>query len=74
MAKNGDSQNVAIAGTGVIGTSWAARFLSGGFKVIATDPGPKARANLQKYIEEAWTTLENEVFKGLLNDRATVGR
>ena len=57
MAKDGEIRNVAIVGTGVIGASWAAYYLSRGFNVIATDPAPNAEANLQKYVAEAWTTL-----------------
>jgi 3-hydroxyacyl-CoA dehydrogenase len=48
---------IAIVGTGLIGASWAAYFLSRGFDVIATDPAPNAEANLRKYVEEAWETL-----------------
>src|SRR5262245_38428205 len=50
-------QNVAIVGTGVIGASWAAYYLSRGFNVVATDPAPNAEANLRKYVDAAWTTL-----------------
>ena len=51
-------QNIAIVGTGVIGASWAALYLARGFKVVATDPGPNAEANLRKYIDDAWKELE----------------
>ena len=57
MAKNEEIQNIAIVGTGVIGASWAAYYLSRGFNVIATDPAPNAEANLRKYVDEAWKTL-----------------
>lgn len=57
MAKNGEIQNIAIVGTGVIGASWAAYYLSRGFSVIATDPAPNAEINLRKYVDAAWTTL-----------------
>ena len=57
MATNAGVQNVAIVGTGVIGASWAAYYLSRGFNVTATDPGPNAEANLRKYVDEAWKTL-----------------
>jgi carnitine 3-dehydrogenase len=50
-------RRIAIVGTGLIGASWAAYFLSRGFDVIATDPAPNAEANLRKYVEEAWNTL-----------------
>src|ERR1700719_1460863 len=48
---------IAIVGTGVIGASWAAEFLAHGFDVVATDPAPKAEANLRQYIDEAWKDL-----------------
>ena len=57
MAKNGEIQNVVIVGTGVIGASWAAYYLSRGFNVIATDPAPNAEVGLRKYVDEAWKTL-----------------
>src|ERR1700685_4146048 len=57
MAKNEEIQNVAIVGTGVIGASWTAYYLSRGFSVIATDPAPNAEVSLRKYVDEAWKTL-----------------
>jgi len=57
VAKNQEIQNIAIVGTGVIGASWAAYYLSRGFNVIATDPAPNAEANLRRYVDEAWKTL-----------------
>ena len=51
-------QRIAIVGTGVIGASWAACYLSHGFNVTATDPAPNAEANLRHYIETAWPELE----------------
>jgi 3-hydroxyacyl-CoA dehydrogenase len=50
-------RRIAIVGTGVIGASWAAEFLARGFDVVATDPAPKAEANLREYIDEAWKDL-----------------
>lgn len=50
-------QQVAIVGTGVIGASWAAYYLSRGFDVVATDPAPNAEANLQAYVNDAWELL-----------------
>src|SRR5262245_17230944 len=50
-------QHVAIVGTGLMGASWAAYYLSRGFNVVATDPAPNAEANLRKYVDAAWTTL-----------------
>jgi 3-hydroxyacyl-CoA dehydrogenase len=57
VAKGGQIQNVAIVGTGVIGASWAAYYLSQGLNVVATDPAPNAEADLRKYVDQAWKTL-----------------
>jgi 3-hydroxyacyl-CoA dehydrogenase len=50
-------RQIAVVGTGVIGASWAAYYLSRGFDVVATDPGPNAEANLRKYVDNAWPVL-----------------
>ena len=72
MPKNGQIQNVAIVGTGVIGASWAAYYLSRGFNVIATDPAPNAEGGLRKYVDEAWTTLsKNGLPPSASRDRLT---
>src|ERR1700719_2178280 len=61
---------IAIVGTGVIGASWAAEFLARGFDVVATDPAPKAEANLREYIDEAWKDLTSiGLGKGASRDR-----
>jgi carnitine 3-dehydrogenase len=57
VAKDGEIRNITIVGTGVIGASWAAYYLSRGFNVTATDPAPNAEDALRKYIDEAWKTL-----------------
>jgi 3-hydroxyacyl-CoA dehydrogenase len=57
MAKNTEVKKIAIVGTGVIGASWAAYYLSRGLDVIATDPAPNAEVNLRKYVDEAWPLL-----------------
>jgi carnitine 3-dehydrogenase len=57
MSVNQGVRRIAIVGTGVIGASWAAYYLSRGFEVVATDPGPQAEANLRKYVDEAWPLL-----------------
>jgi 3-hydroxyacyl-CoA dehydrogenase len=72
MAKNNEIRNVAIVGTGVIGASWAAYYLSRGFKVVATDPAPNAEANLRKYVDAAWTALsKNGMAPSASRDRLT---
>jgi len=40
-------RRIAVVGTGVIGASWAAYYLSRGFDVVATDPAPNAESALQ---------------------------
>jgi carnitine 3-dehydrogenase len=50
-------RRIAIVGTGVIGASWAAYYLSRGFDVVATDPAPQAEVKLRKYVEDVWKTL-----------------
>jgi 3-hydroxyacyl-CoA dehydrogenase len=50
-------RRIAVVGTGVIGASWAAYYLSRGFHVVATDPAPNAEANLRKYVDNAWPVL-----------------
>ena len=57
MSDDKPVRRIAIVGTGVIGASWAALYLARGFDVVASDPGPKAEANLRKYIQEAWSDL-----------------
>ena len=72
MTNNKEIQNVTIVGTGVIGASWAAYYLSRGFNVIATDPAPNAEANLWKYVDEAWKTLsKNGLSPNATRDRLT---
>ncbi|MFC6646523.1 3-hydroxyacyl-CoA dehydrogenase NAD-binding domain-containing protein [Granulicella cerasi] len=50
-------RSIVVVGTGVIGASWAAFYLSRGFDVIATDPAPGAEDRLRQYVDEAWTLL-----------------
>lgn len=49
---------VAVVGTGVIGSGWAARFLASGMDVVATDPGRGAEGRLRRNIDIAWKALE----------------
>jgi carnitine 3-dehydrogenase len=48
---------VAVVGTGMIGASWAAFFLSRGLEVAATDPAPQAETFLRRYVDNAWESL-----------------
>lgn len=50
-------RRIAIVGTGVIGASWAAYYLSRGFDVVATDPAANAESALRRYVDEAWSAL-----------------
>ncbi len=57
-AKPGDVRRVAIVGTGVIGSGWAAHFLARGLDVVASDPHPEAQARLASAVDNAWPALE----------------
>ena len=50
--------HVAVLGTGTIGASWAAYFLSRGLSVAASDPAPHAETFLRQFIDNAWPALE----------------
>jgi 3-hydroxyacyl-CoA dehydrogenase len=45
---------IGIVGTGVIGASWAAYYLSRGYEVSATDPAPEAESKLRTLVESFW--------------------
>ena len=49
--------HVAVIGTGTIGASWAAYFLSRGLSVAASDPAPGAEAALRQFVAGAWPAL-----------------
>jgi 3-hydroxyacyl-CoA dehydrogenase len=44
-------RRVAVVGTGLIGSSWAACFLAHGLDVTATDPAPGAEDALRRRVE-----------------------
>jgi carnitine 3-dehydrogenase len=72
MSLNRPIRRVAIVGTGVIGASWAAYYLSRGFDVVATDPAPSAEANLRRYVNDAWPALSKSgIAAGASRDRLT---
>jgi carnitine 3-dehydrogenase len=50
-------QQVAIIGTGVIGSGWAAHFLAQGLDITAFDPAPGAEAKLRQAVSAAWPAL-----------------
>ena len=70
MSLNKQVGRIAIIGTGVIGASWAAQYLSRGFDVIATNPDANAESKLHKDIDAAWKDLTNMG----LSPRATLDR
>jgi carnitine 3-dehydrogenase len=51
-------QRVAVVGTGVIGTGWAARCLAHGLDVVAADPAPRAEERMRAGVANAWPALE----------------
>jgi carnitine 3-dehydrogenase len=51
-------QTVAVVGTGVIGSGWAAHFLRMGYDVAAWDPGSGAAERLAEFVGSAWPVLE----------------
>ncbi len=58
LENTGTAGTVAVIGTGVIGTSWAAAFLSRALDVTATDPAPGAEAALRQAVAALWPDLE----------------
>ena len=50
-------ERVAVIGTGVIGSGWAAHFLRQGLDVMAFDPAAGAEARLRAFLEDVWPTM-----------------
>jgi 3-hydroxyacyl-CoA dehydrogenase len=57
MDVNTEISRVAIVGTGLIGSSWAACFLAHGLDVVATDPAPGTEGKMRQYVDAAWSAL-----------------
>jgi 3-hydroxyacyl-CoA dehydrogenase len=57
MKTNAEISRVAIVGTGLICSSWAACFLAHGLDVVATDPAPGTEDKVRQYVEAAWAAL-----------------
>ena len=55
--ERGETATVAILGSGLIGSGWAARFLAHGLEVRAWDPDPTAEKALRDNVENAWPLL-----------------
>jgi carnitine 3-dehydrogenase len=51
-------RRLAVIGTGVIGSGWAARALARGLDVVAWDPAPGAQARLRAEVANAWVALK----------------
>jgi carnitine 3-dehydrogenase len=51
-------RRVAVIGTGVIGASWAAKFMAAGLDVVAWDPAPDAETDLRASVAAHWPVLE----------------
>ena len=49
---------IAVIGSGVIGSSWAALFLAYGHEVVVYDPAPDTEKTTRAYIKNAWKQLE----------------
>ncbi|CAM3858586.1 MULTISPECIES: 3-hydroxyacyl-CoA dehydrogenase NAD-binding domain-containing protein [Tsukamurella] len=60
-------KTVGIVGTGTIGASWAAFYLSRGLHVAATDPADGAEGRLREYVDTALAELREQ---GLLQPGA----
>jgi 3-hydroxyacyl-CoA dehydrogenase len=61
---------VAVVGTGLIGSRWAACFLARGLDVAACDPAPGAEERLRTDVVRCWPALERlGVAEGASRDR-----
>lgn len=58
MSNYREIKRVAVVGTGVIGASWAAYFLSRGLDVSATDPSPGGEERMREAVKRHWPSLE----------------
>jgi carnitine 3-dehydrogenase len=66
---------LAVIGTGVIGSGWAARALARGLDVTAWDPAPGAEARLRAAVANAWVALKRVgLAKGASRRRLTFAR
>lgn len=65
---------VAVVGTGLIGSRWAAFFLARGLDVSAYDPAPDAEPRLRADVARCWAVLERlGVAEGASQDRLGFG-
>jgi 3-hydroxyacyl-CoA dehydrogenase len=71
MSQNRISK-IGIVGSGVIGASWAAYYLSRGFDVSASDPAPGAEEKLRDLVRGFWEPLSRVgLAEGASLDRLT---
>lgn len=61
---------VAVIGSGTIGASWAALFLSRGLEVVVSDPAPGAAEATQRLIDAAWPILAELGGEGWIDPRS----
>lgn len=57
MARMTHHRRITVVGTGVIGTSWVAYFLSRGMQVLAADPAPQAEDRLRADVDTFWPMI-----------------
>src|ERR1700722_15710407 len=57
MDADTEINRVAIVGTGLIGSNWAACFLAHGLDVVAIDPAPGTEDKVRHHVEAAWPRL-----------------
>jgi carnitine 3-dehydrogenase len=70
-----DGRLVAIIGTGVIGSGWAARCLAAGLDVCAFDPAADGEVKLRATIDNAWPSLSRRgLAVGASRDRLRYAR
>lgn len=50
-------KTVGIAGSGLIGAGWAARFLARGIDVVCYDPAPEAETRVEAAVKVAWPSI-----------------
>lgn len=50
-------KTIAVIGTGSVGASWIALFLSRGYDIVAQDPAANALASAREFIVDAWPAL-----------------
>ncbi len=70
-------KTVGIAGSGLIGAGWVARFLARGLDVVCYDPAPEAEARVKAAVKVAWPSVlklmgVKKVKKGKLSFTADV--